>query len=77
MFFIKKVIITLNNESYEDFCMTIEQIQELLKILQCPVTGGELVYVEEKNMFYSAQAKLYYPIKDDIVILLAEEAIAE
>ena len=55
--------------------MTKEQIQELLNILQCPATGGNLVYVEEKNMFYSEQAKLYYPIKDDIVVLLVEDAI--
>ncbi len=57
--------------------MTSEQIQDLLKILQCPVTGGSLIYNEEKNMFYSEQAKLYYPIKDGIVILLEEDAIAE
>jgi uncharacterized protein YbaR (Trm112 family) len=47
---------------------------ELLKILVCPVTKGPLVYDKDKNELVSKSAKLAYPIKDDIPILLEDEA---
>ena len=46
--------------------------KELLKILVCPVTKGQLVYDKEKKELISKSAKLAYPIKDDIPILLEE-----
>ena len=48
--------------------------KELLKILVCPVTKGPLVYDKDKNELISISAKLAYPIKDDIPILLEDEA---
>ena len=48
--------------------------KELLKILVCPVTKGPLVYDKSKNELISKSAKLAYPIKDDIPILLEDEA---
>lgn len=48
--------------------------KELLKILVCPVTKGPLVYDKEKNELISKSAKLAYPIKDGIPILLEDEA---
>ena len=48
--------------------------KELLKILVCPVTKGPLVYDKDKNELISKSAKLAYPIKDDIPILLEDEA---
>ena len=48
--------------------------KELLKILVCPVTKGSLVYDKDKNELVSKSAKLAYPIKDDIPILLEDEA---
>ena len=48
--------------------------KELLKILVCPVTKGSLVYDKDKNELISKSAKLAYPIKDDIPILLEDEA---
>ena len=48
--------------------------KELLKILVCPVTKGPLVYDKEKNELISKSAKLAYPIKNDIPILLEDEA---
>ena len=48
--------------------------KELLKILVCPVTKGPLVYDKDKNELISKSAQLAYPIKDDIPILLEDEA---
>jgi uncharacterized protein len=48
--------------------------KELLKILVCPVTKGPLVYDKDNNELVSKSAKLAYPIKDDIPILLEDEA---
>jgi|TARA_B110000444_G_C18580257_1_gene473602 uncharacterized protein YbaR (Trm112 family) len=46
----------------------------LLKILVCPVTKGPLVFDKKKNELISKSAKLAYPIKNGIPILLESEA---
>jgi uncharacterized protein YbaR (Trm112 family) len=46
----------------------------LLELLVCPVTHGTLVYDEPKGELVSPSAKLAYPIRDGIPILLPEEA---
>ena len=48
--------------------------ENLLKILVCPVTKGPLVYEKKKNELISKSAKLAYPIKNGIPILLESEA---
>ena len=48
--------------------------ENLLKILVCPVTKGPLVYEKKKNELISKCAKLAYPIKNGIPILLESEA---
>ena len=48
--------------------------KELLKILVCPVTKGPLVFDKDKKELISKSAKLAYPIKDGIPILLEDEA---
>ena len=48
--------------------------ESLLKILVCPVTKGPLVYEKKKNELISKSAKLAYPIKNGIPILLESEA---
>ena len=48
--------------------------ENLLKILVCPVTKGPLVYEKKKNELISKSAKLAYPIKNGIPILLECEA---
>ncbi|CAN1496845.1 COG2835 Uncharacterized conserved protein [Methylophilaceae bacterium] len=50
--------------------------KNLLKILVCPVTKGPLIYKKEKNELISKSARLAYPIKDGIPILLESEARA-
>lgn len=47
---------------------------KLLEILVCPVTRGPLVYDRAKNELVSRQAKLAYPIRQGIPIMLPEEA---
>ena len=50
--------------------------KNLLKILVCPVTKAPLIYKKEKNELISKSARLVYPIKDGIPILLESEARA-
>lgn len=52
--------------------MTIDR--KLLDILVCPVTKGPLIYDKKKNELVSKSARLAYPIRDDIPIMLEEEA---
>ncbi len=48
--------------------------KKLLDILVCPVTKGPLIYDKEKQELVSKSARLAYAIKDDIPIMLEEEA---
>ena len=48
--------------------------RKLLDILACPVTKGPLIYDAEKQELISTSARLSYPIKDDIPVMLEEEA---
>jgi uncharacterized protein YbaR (Trm112 family) len=47
---------------------------KLLELLVCPLTKGPLDYDSEKQELLSRQAKLAYPIRDGIPIMLPEEA---
>jgi uncharacterized protein YbaR (Trm112 family) len=47
---------------------------KLLEILVCPVTKGPLEYDAAKQELISRAAKLAYPIRDGIPIMLADEA---
>ncbi|BBF93781.1 MULTISPECIES: Trm112 family protein [Blastochloris] len=47
---------------------------KLLEILVCPVTKGPLEYQPGANELISRSARLAYPIRDGIPIMLAEEA---
>jgi uncharacterized protein len=46
----------------------------LLEILVCPVTHGPLEYDRERNELISRGAKLAYPIREGVPIMLPEEA---
>ena len=48
--------------------------RKLLEILVCPVTKGTLEYDAARNELISRQAKLAYPIRNGIPIMLADEA---
>jgi uncharacterized protein YbaR (Trm112 family) len=47
---------------------------KLLEILVCPLTKSRLEYDSEKQELISRSAKLAYPIRDGIPIMLPEEA---
>ena len=47
---------------------------KLLELLVCPVTKGPLDYDRERQELLSRSARLAYPIRDGIPILLEEEA---
>ena len=46
----------------------------MLEILVCPVTKGPLVYDRSKQELVSKSARLAYPIKDGIPVMLEDEA---
>ncbi len=47
---------------------------KLLEILVCPVTKGPLVYDKERQELISKSARLAYPVRDGIPVMLEEEA---
>ncbi len=47
---------------------------KLLELLVCPVSHGPLIFDREAQELVSKQAKLAYPIRDGIPIMLPEEA---
>jgi uncharacterized protein YbaR (Trm112 family) len=48
--------------------------KKLLDLLVCPVTKGPLIYDKEKQELISRAARLAYPIRDDIAVMLEDEA---
>ncbi|WP_294768193.1 Trm112 family protein [uncultured Rhodoferax sp.] len=46
----------------------------LLELLVCPVTKGPLEYKRETQELISRSARLAYPVRDGIPILLENEA---
>ena len=46
----------------------------LLEVLVCPVTHGPLDYDKKAQELVSKKAKLAYPIRDGVPIMLPEEA---
>ena len=48
--------------------------KKLLELLVCPVTKGPLVYNPEKAELVSRSARLAYPVRDGIPVLLEVEA---
>jgi uncharacterized protein len=47
---------------------------KLLEMLVCPVTKGPLIYDRERQELVSKAARLAYPIRDGIPVMLEEEA---
>lgn len=47
---------------------------KMLELLVCPVTGGLLHFDRERQELISKKARLAYPIRDGIPIMLASEA---
>jgi uncharacterized protein YbaR (Trm112 family) len=47
---------------------------KLLEILVCPVTKGPLAYDRKNQELISKSARLAYPIRDGIPVMLEDEA---
>ena len=48
--------------------------KELLDILVCPSCRGEIEYREQEEVIVCTQCGLRYPVRDDIPVMLIEEA---
>ncbi len=48
--------------------------RKLLDILVCPICKGPLHYRKEKNELVCKPDRLAYPIRDDIPVMLEDEA---
>ena len=46
----------------------------LLELLVCPVTKGPLEYDREKQELISRSARLAYPVRDGLPVMLESEA---
>jgi uncharacterized protein YbaR (Trm112 family) len=51
--------------------------KKLLEILACPICKGPLVYREKAAELICKVDRLAYPIKDDIPVMLIDEATIE
>jgi uncharacterized protein YbaR (Trm112 family) len=47
---------------------------QLLEILACPDDKGPLLYFEDEDSLYNPRLKRRYAIRDDIPIMLVDEA---
>lgn len=47
---------------------------KLLEMLVCPVTKGPLVYHRDRQELVSKSARLAYPVRDGIPVMIEEEA---
>jgi uncharacterized protein YbaR (Trm112 family) len=47
---------------------------KLLELLACPLTKGPLVWDEKRQELVSRLAKLAYPVRDGIPVMLPSEA---
>jgi uncharacterized protein YbaR (Trm112 family) len=54
--------------------LTAELDPRLLEILVCPVTHGPLDYDRARAELISRSAKLAFPVRDGVPIMLPEEA---
>lgn len=48
--------------------------RELLDILACPRCKGTLLYREEQDRLICETCRLAYPVRDDIPVMLIDEA---
>ena len=49
---------------------------KLLEILACPEDKGPLLYFQDEQILYNPRLKRKYEIRDDIPVMLIDEAVA-
>jgi uncharacterized protein YbaR (Trm112 family) len=52
--------------------MPLDQL--LIDVLACPVDKGPLLWFEDENLLYNPRLKKGYEVRDDIPVLLVDEA---
>ncbi|QER42406.1 Trm112 family protein [Thermodesulfobacterium sp. TA1] len=57
--------------------MDQERIKVYLEVLACPKCKGDLEFLnfKDKEGFYCKVCKLFYPVIEDIPVMLVEEAL--
>lgn len=50
---------------------------ELLKILACPACKGDIEYLKDREVLKCIKCKRCYPVKNNIPVMLVEEATIE
>ncbi len=60
--------VNMSNKKQSDFNTN------LAKLLVCPISGGALYYDKNENCLISKVAKLKFPIRDGVPILIASES---
>ena len=63
-----------NDETCTDEAIIRTMDTRLLELMVCPVTKGPLEYDRERQELTSRSARLAYPVRDDIPVLLESEA---
>ena len=58
----------MSNKKENDFNI------HLTRLLVCPISGGALYYDKNENYLISKVAKLKFPVRDGVPILLATES---
>ncbi|MDO9430683.1 MAG: Trm112 family protein [Phenylobacterium sp.] len=66
----------MSTETHAPLSLATEVDPRLLEVLVCPVTHGPLTYDRVAGELVSKGAKLAYPIRDGVPIMLPEEARA-
>jgi uncharacterized protein YbaR (Trm112 family) len=46
----------------------------LLEVLACPEDKGPLLYFTDENLLYNPRLRRSYPVRDDIPVMLIDEA---
>ncbi|HYA67595.1 MAG TPA: Trm112 family protein [Acidimicrobiales bacterium] len=46
----------------------------LLEVLACPEDKGPLLYFADENLLYNPRLRRSYPVRDDIPVMLTDEA---
>ena len=54
--------------------LSVEVDPRLLEVLVCPLTRGPLEFDRARGELISRQARLAYPIRDGIPVMLVDEA---
>ena len=60
--------------AYRSCLVEMKMDKKLLNLLVCPVTKGPLIYNKENRELISKSALLAYPIRDEIPVMLEDEA---